>query len=125
MISELGMNIKKYREKKGLTISKLKEMSGVGYATLHDIENGKTQNLNSTNLEKVATALEVGTNELLGLNIIEHTVTDLKETLELILESDELTIDDILVDMDEKEELMEFFDFAIEHIRIRRSKNRK
>ncbi|RFM19050.1 XRE family transcriptional regulator [Clostridium botulinum] len=42
-ISELGLNIKKIRAQKGWSLSKLKQESGVGYATLHDIENGKSQ----------------------------------------------------------------------------------
>lgn len=121
-VSELGSNIKTAREKKGWSLSKLKQESGVGYATLHDIESGKSQNLNSTNLEKIAMALNVDTNELLGMNVIEHTVTDLEETLKLVLESDELQIDNELVTGTEKEELMEFFTLAINSIRRRRRK---
>lgn len=121
-ISELGINIKKFRELKGWSISRLKQESGVGYATLHDIENGKSQNLNSTNLEKVAKALNVTTNELLGIEIIEYTVTDLGETLETILKSDELELDGILLTEDEKEELMEFFKIGMNNIRRERSK---
>jgi transcriptional regulator with XRE-family HTH domain len=122
-ISELGLNIKKYREQKKWALNKLKQESGVGYATLHDIESGKSQNLNSNNLEKVAKALGVTTNELLGIDIIEHTVTDLEETLGYIFESDELEVDGILLDNNEKEELKEFFTIAINNIRRRRKNN--
>ena len=73
-ISLLGKNIKEYRNKKGLSLKKLTEIAEVGYATIYDLENGKKQNINSTTLEKVATALETSTNELLGIDVIEHTV---------------------------------------------------
>ncbi len=119
-ISELGLNIKKYREQKKWSLSKLKQESGVGYATLHDIESGKSQNLNSNNLEKISRALGATTNELLGIDIIEHTVSDLEETIDAIFESDELEIDGLLLDDNEKEELKDFFAMAINNLRRRR-----
>ena len=78
-ISLLGKNIKEYRNKKGLSLKKLTEIAEVGYATIYDLENGKKQNINSTTLEKVATALETSTNELLGIDVIEHTVDDIPD----------------------------------------------
>lgn len=122
-VSVLGLNIKKQRDLKGWSLTKLKQESGVGYATLHDIESGKSQNLNSANLEKVAKALNVGTNELLGIDVVEYTVTDLGETLNIILESDELELDGLLLNDSEKDDLKEFFTFAMQSIRRRRQKN--
>lgn len=119
-ISELGQNIKKYRGQRNWTLSKLKQESSVGYATLHDIENGKSQSLNSSNLEKVASALGVGTNELLGIDVIEYTVDDLDGTLDAILESDDLKLDGILITSDEKEDLKELFTFCKNTLRRRR-----
>ncbi|EPY2281758.1 helix-turn-helix domain-containing protein [Clostridium sporogenes] len=121
-ISELGLNIKKFREQKGWSLSKLKQESGVGYATLHDIENGKSKKMNSKNLEKVAKALNITTNELLGIDIVEYTVTDLEETLKIILQSDELEIDGLPVTENEKEELEDFFSLAVNSIKRRRKK---
>lgn len=121
-ISELGQNIKKVRDQKGWTLNKLKQESGVGYATLHDIENGKSQNLNSSNLEKVAKALDVSANELLGIDVVEYTVIDLEETLDAVFQSDELELDGILISSDEKEELKDLFAVAINNIRRRRNK---
>lgn len=121
-ISELGLNIKKFREQKGWSLSKLKQESGVGYATLHDIENGKSQKMNSKNLEKVAKALNITTNELLGIDVVEYTVTDLEETLKIILQSDELEIDGLPVSENEKEELEDFFSLAVNSIKRRRKK---
>lgn len=121
-ISDLGLNIKKIRTQKGWSLNKLKQLSGVGYATLHDIENGKSQTLNSTNLEKIANALNISTNELLGIDVVEYTVTDIEETLKIILESDELELDGLLLNEDEKEELQDFFSLAISKIRRRRNR---
>lgn len=121
-ISELGLNIKKFREQKGWSLSKLKQESGVGYATLHDIENGKSKKMNSKNLEKVAKALNITTNELLGIDVVEYTVTDLEETLKIILQSDELEIDGVPVTENEKEELEDFFSLAVNSIKRRRKK---
>jgi transcriptional regulator with XRE-family HTH domain len=121
-ISELGLNIKKFREQKGWSLSKLKQESGVGYATLHDIENGKSKKMNSKNLEKVAKALNITTNELLGIDVVEYTVTDLEETLKIILQSDELEIDGLPVTENEKEELEDFFSLAVNSIKRRRKK---
>ena len=121
-ISELGMNIKKYRSLKGWSLNKLKQESEIGYATLHDIESGKSQTLNSSNLEKVAKALDISTNELLGIDVVEHTVTDIEETLKIILLSDELELDGVLLSEDEKEDLADFFMMSINNLRRRRNK---
>lgn len=74
------------------------------------------------NLEKVANALNVTTNELLGIDIVEHTVTDLEGTLKIILQSDELEIDGLPVSENEKAELEDFFNLAINSIKRRRKK---
>jgi transcriptional regulator with XRE-family HTH domain len=121
-VSELGLNIKKIREQKGWNLNKLKLESEVGYATLHDIENGKSQNLNSSTLEKVAKSLSVSTNELLGVDVVEYTVIDLEETLKIILQSDELELGGILLTSTEKGDLKDFFLLAINSIKRRREK---
>ncbi|MGH4125640.1 MAG: helix-turn-helix domain-containing protein [Clostridium sp.] len=121
-ISELGLNIKRIREQRGWNLNRLKQESEVGYSTLHDIENGNSQNLNSSTLEKVAKSLSISTNELLGIDVIEYTVTDLEETLKMILQSDELELEGTLVTADEKEDLKDFFYLAISSIKRRREK---
>ncbi len=104
-VSVIGKNIKKFRENKGWSLAKLKNESGVGYATLHDIENGKTQTLNSKNLEKISIALEKTPDELMGIDyeVIEVEVRDLISTINAIFESDELELDGVpLSDFDKK-----------------------
>ena len=120
-ISLLGKNIKEYRNKKGLSLKKLTEIAEVGYATIYDLENGKKQNINSTTLEKVATALETTTNELLGIDVIEHTVDDIPDTIDAIFESDELEIDGIKLTSKEKDILKSIYKNGIDVIRLMRS----
>lgn len=120
-ISILGKNIKEYRNNRGWSLKKLTEIAEVGYATIYDLENGKKQNINSTTLEKVANALEVSTNELLGIDIVEHTVDDILDTVEAIFESDELKIDDIKLTSKEKEILKSIYINGIDIIRLMRS----
>ena len=120
-ISLLGKNIKEYRNKKGLSLKKLTEIAEVGYATIYDLENGKKQNINSTTLEKVATALETSKNELLGIDVIEHTVDDIPDTIDAIFESDELEIDGIKLTSKEKDILKSIYKNGIDVIRLMRS----
>lgn len=120
-ISILGKNIKEYRNNRGWSLKKLTEIAKVGYATIYDLENGKKQNINSTTLEKVASALEVTTNELLGVDVVEHTVDDVLDTVEAIFESDELKIDDVKLTSKEKEILKSIYINGIDIIRLMRS----
>jgi len=126
-ISEVGINIRKFRDKKGWSLQRLKDESGVGYATLHDIENGKSKNLNSTTMEKIARALNETTDELLGLEIevIEYVVGDLENTIKAILESDEIKIDDLGLTEDDKNEVFELVKVGIKNIRRRRAACKK
>ncbi len=55
---------------------------------------------------------------------MEHTVTDLEGTLKIILQSDELEIDGLPVSENEKAELEDFFNLAINSIKRRRKKNK-
>ncbi len=125
-ISIIGKNIKKFRENKGWSLAKLKNESGVGYATLHDIENGKTQNLNSKNLEKIATALDKTPDELLGIadyEVIEVQVGDLVSSINAIFESDELELDGILLSDFDKNFLLDNFMNNINSLRNIRKYN--
>lgn len=120
-ISLLGKNIKEYRIKKGWSLKKLTEIAEVGYATIYDLENGKKQNINSTTLEKVANALEVSTNELLGIAVIEYTVDDISDTIDVIFESDELEMDGIKLTSKEKEVLKSIYKNGLDVIRLMRA----
>ncbi|MBD7909983.1 helix-turn-helix domain-containing protein [Clostridium cibarium] len=123
-ISTLGVNIRSLREKKGWSLNKLKEECEIGYATLHDIENGKSQNLNSNNLEKVAKALETTVDELLNLETIEYHVSDIADTLDTVFESDELRLDGQKLNDYESKFLKDFFKAGIDRIRKKRDESK-
>jgi transcriptional regulator with XRE-family HTH domain len=124
-ISTLGLNIRALREKKGWSLNKLKEECGISYATLHDIENGKSQNLNSKNLEIVAKALSATVDELLNIESVEYVVDDISDTLDAIFESDELKLDGIKLNGYEAEFLKDFFKAGIHRIREKRVESKK
>lgn len=121
-ISILGQNIKNFRLKKEWSLNKLKLESGVGYATLHDLENGKSQNLSVSNLEKVATALNVNTMILLNEKEIElPTEKDINELI-IFAEKNEFIIDDEILTDAEKYLLMSLLESAIKVIKYGRGK---
>ncbi len=121
-ISILGKNIKNFRLKKQWSLNKLKLESGVGYATLHDLENGKSQNLSVSNLEKVATALNVNTMILLNEKEIElPTEKDINELI-IFAEKNEFIIDDEILKDAEKYLLMSLLESAIKVIKYGRGK---
>ncbi|WP_291563617.1 MULTISPECIES: helix-turn-helix domain-containing protein [unclassified Clostridium] len=121
--SILGLNIKKIREEKGFSAYKLAKKAGVGGATISEIESGKRQSLNSISIEKIANALEVTIDELLATeDNKEYIVTDIEQTINLILSSDELVLDDIEMTKDEKNQLKMAVDIALNSIRTQRGK---
>lgn len=122
-ISQLGKNVQKEMDYKNLTIQSLRKKANVGYATLYDLLHGKKNSLNTKTIEKLAKALDCTPNHLLGIETIEYEVVDIEQTLELILESDDLELDGILITSNEKEELSDFFKTSIELIRKRRKRN--
>lgn len=59
-------NIKKYIDVKGYTANKLAVLSGVKPGRLHNIISGKTDNPGIKNMIKLADALDVSLDELVG-----------------------------------------------------------
>ena len=117
-ISVVGQNIKRIREKKNLSAYKLAKLAGIGSTTLYEIENGARETLKTTSLEKIASALNVNVNELLHAKTeVEYVVTDILETLEFVLDSDELTLDGIELSNKEKEKILNSIELTIELIR--------
>lgn len=117
-ISVVGQNIKRIREEKNLSAYKLAKLAGIGSTTLYEIENGTRETLKTTSLEKIANALNVDVNELLHAKTeVEYVVTDILETLEFVLDSDELTLDGIELSNKEKEKILNSIELTIELIR--------
>jgi len=63
---DIGDNIKKYREIKGLTLPDLALRAGVSKAFLWEIESGKSKRPGAEVLLKIADALEITIAHLLG-----------------------------------------------------------
>jgi transcriptional regulator with XRE-family HTH domain len=65
-ISTVARNIKKYRQEKGLSQDKLSRMADVSHATIIKIESGGIQSPTIDTVQKIAKALEVGVDNLIG-----------------------------------------------------------
>jgi transcriptional regulator with XRE-family HTH domain len=62
----LSENIKKHRQKKGLSQDKLAKMANVTHTTLVKLESGANDNPTVKTLKKIAEALCVSLDELVG-----------------------------------------------------------
>ena len=62
----LSENIKKIRKKKGISQDKLAKLADVTHTTLVKIESGSNDNPTVKTLRKIADALGVGLDELVG-----------------------------------------------------------
>lgn len=62
----LSKNIRKFRQKKGLSQDKLAKLADVTHTTLVKIESGANDNPTIKTLMKIAEALEVSIDKLVG-----------------------------------------------------------
>ncbi|NFC86286.1 XRE family transcriptional regulator [Clostridium botulinum] len=122
-ISILGLNIKRIREEKGVSAYRLAKNAGVGVSTISQIETGKRQSLNSTTIEKIANALNTSTDTLMDIEENkEYVVTDIEQTVNLILTSDELVLDDIKLSTTEKLQIESALNATFAMIRNQRNR---
>jgi HTH-type transcriptional regulator, competence development regulator len=120
-ISVLGSNIKRIRELKGISAYKLAKAAGIGASTISQIETGNRQSLTSKTIEKIAAVLDITPNELLEMETgREYVVSDLLDTFEAILSSDEVTIDNIEMTEFEKKQALLCMSNFIDMIRLQR-----
>jgi transcriptional regulator with XRE-family HTH domain len=63
--STIAENIKKYRNKLGVSQDKLSKLADVTYNTIIKIESGANVNPTIDTLSKIATALNVGVDDLI------------------------------------------------------------
>ncbi len=63
--SKIADNIKKYRNKLGISQDKLSKLADVTYNTIIKIESGANTNPTIETLQKIAKALNVGVDDLL------------------------------------------------------------
>ncbi|HBJ2613297.1 TPA: helix-turn-helix transcriptional regulator [Clostridium botulinum] len=122
-ISILGLNIKRIREEKGISAYRLAKDANVGVSTISQIETGKRQSLNSKTAEKIATTLGISVDELMTTESdVEYVVTDIEQTIKLILSSDELVLDDIKLNETEKLQIESALNATFAMIRDQRNR---
>jgi len=63
--SKISINIKKYRNKLGISQDKLSKLADVTYNTIIKIESGANINPTIETLSKIAKALDVGVDDLI------------------------------------------------------------
>jgi transcriptional regulator with XRE-family HTH domain len=63
--STIGKNIKKYREKLGISQDKLSKLAGMTFHTITKIESGATPDPRIETVKKIADALGVGIDDLI------------------------------------------------------------
>lgn len=63
--SRIADNIKKYRNKLGISQDKLSKLADVTYNTIIKIESGANKNPTIETLQKIAKALSVGVDDLI------------------------------------------------------------
>jgi len=66
-ISTIAKNIKKYREKKGISQDKLSKLANITLHTITKIESGATPDPRIETVKKIADALGVGIDDLFKL----------------------------------------------------------
>ena len=64
-ISIIAKNIKKYREKKGISQDKLSKLAGITLHTITKIESGATPDPRIETVKKIADALGISVDDLL------------------------------------------------------------
>ena len=62
----VARNIKKHRKDKGLSQDKLSRLADVSHATIIKIESGGIQSPTIGTVQKIAKALDVGVDDLIG-----------------------------------------------------------
>lgn len=101
-ISIIGENIKKIRQHKNMSAVDVAQKAGVSNATISQIENGRRQTLQADTLEKVAGALGVATDDLLGdSDTVKFETNDIIDVLNIINYAEGITLDDMQLTKDE------------------------
>ena len=121
MISELGLNIKKIRELRKISAYELAKRANVGNSTISQIENGKRQTLKGDTLSKIAEALNVSVNDLLGnVDSINFETNDLVDLLNIINYADFIELDGQKLSEDEKKVIESAVMMGVYSIRYKR-----
>lgn len=121
MISELGLNIRKFREVRKISAYELAKRANVGSSTISQIETGKRKTLKGDTLSKIAAALNVSVNDLIGnSDKINVKPKDIMELLSIIKYSDFIELDGIKLNDNEKGTIETAFIMGIHSIKYKR-----
>lgn len=122
MISIEGQNIKKIREQKNIGITELAKKAKVGIATISELESGIRKRPSGTTLKKIADALGVSMNDVLGIaEETDYDIVDMEEMFKFLLDANDMEIDGVVLDNEDKKELDAMFKVTIALIREKRS----
>ena len=122
MISIEGQNIKKIREQKNIGITELAKKAKVGIATISELESGIRKRPSGSTLKKIADALDININEILGITEeTDYDIVDMEEMFKFLLDANEMEIDGIVLDNEDKKELDAMFKATLALIRQKRS----
>ncbi|GEP65698.1 hypothetical protein CBE01nite_34660 [Clostridium beijerinckii] len=122
-ISIIGENIKKIRVLKNLSAYELAKRANVGGATISEIESGKRKTLKGDTLEKIAAALGVTANDLMGnTETVSFETDNLMDIINIIDYIENPILDDRQITKDEKKILMSAIAMGISTIRYNRLK---
>ena len=116
---QIGNRIKKLRMEKGYSQKKMAELCGISYSTYSNYENNNREP-NLKQLEKIAHALEMTTENLIGQTNIDERRTRIVNNynfhiMRILGEKDELCIKQLIIDENENAEDEELlFKYACE-----------
>lgn len=122
----LGDNIKKLRDRAGMSITTLSNASGVGRSTISEIESGKAQNPKGNTITALAKALGVNTGTLTEMEIEhEYVITDIEEAMELILNQENLMLHGEILNDEAKIQLSNSIKMALQFAAEAQKRNNK
>lgn len=118
-----GLGIKYYREKKGLSLQQLYEISGISSSYINRIELGERLNPSLTVIQKIASALGVPLEELIDLSYVDKDL-NVPTIAQLLLQNDFL-INDEVINVKAKGLLIEINEAITDYIWADKEKNRE
>lgn len=93
MATIIGENLKQLRQRAGMSVRKLAELSGVSKSVISEIENGCSQNPRFETVKNLAAALNTTPEQLEDMEYEhEYVLTDVKQALEIVLSQENLTL---------------------------------
>ncbi|WP_297420544.1 helix-turn-helix transcriptional regulator [Clostridium sp.] len=120
-ISVIGENIQKIRAMKGISAYEVAKRAGVGAATISEIESGKRQSLKSNTLEKIAAALGVSANDLMGdTETISFETDNIQDIINIIDYIQDPILDSSPMTKTEKKDLLNGIETILNSIRYKR-----